>query len=153
MDKYLLGLKIKENRKRVGLNQLELGKMIGKTNGAIKAYENGRAEPSLNTLEKLAAIFNITLFDLLDVDNNYQDNRTFERYKALNPMLKYVIESLINSEFLKEAQTEYKITETDSQLTPAQQEELEELRQAMIKENQAKSLQSMEKKKIEKNIG
>lgn len=150
MDKYLLGLKIRENRKKMGLSQQKLGLKINKTGGEIKAYENGIAEPSLNVLEDLAKIFNMTLIDLLDIDNSYLNNRMFEKYKKLNPVSRYMIDTLIDLEFLKEAQAEYKTTETNSQLTPAQQKEFEELSQAVNRENQAKSLQIMEKKKLKK---
>ena len=58
--------KLKELRKIHGLTQTELGNKIGTTKSTISMYENGLHEPDLETLRKLADIFNVSVDLLLD---------------------------------------------------------------------------------------
>ena len=48
------GAKIKEIRKQKGLTQKQLGDLCGMADSAIRRYENGNANPSLRTLQRLA---------------------------------------------------------------------------------------------------
>lgn len=53
--------RIEELRKKAGLSQTELGKKIHLSQKAISRYENGSAEPDLNTIKKIATLFNVTI--------------------------------------------------------------------------------------------
>lgn len=53
--------RIVDLRKRRKLSQQELAKAIGISREALSGYEQGRREPSLDTLEKLADYFGVSL--------------------------------------------------------------------------------------------
>ena len=48
------GNKIKEFRIKKGLTQKELGNLCGMADSAIRRYENGKANPKMETLQKIA---------------------------------------------------------------------------------------------------
>lgn len=65
------GLKIKEIRKKKGLTQRQLGEKCGMYESQIRKYENGKANPKLETLQKIADALETPLIlfvedDLLD---------------------------------------------------------------------------------------
>jgi transcriptional regulator with XRE-family HTH domain len=60
-----LATKVRELRKARGIGQIELAKEIGLDQNAISLIENGRANPTLTTLEFLADAFDVTLIELL----------------------------------------------------------------------------------------
>lgn len=64
IDYEKIGLKIKENRKKFKLTQQELGDKIGKTKSSIQKYEKGLTQIPNDVLEKLAKVFQMTIFDL-----------------------------------------------------------------------------------------
>jgi transcriptional regulator with XRE-family HTH domain len=55
-------------RKRAGLTQAALAEQLGVNRPVIGAYEEGRAEPRLQTLKHLAHFFKVSVDDLLDKD-------------------------------------------------------------------------------------
>lgn len=57
--------RIEELRKKAGLNQTELGKILHLSQKAISRYESGSAEPDLSTIKKIATFFNVTIDYLL----------------------------------------------------------------------------------------
>ncbi|RDW17598.1 hypothetical protein CWR48_13860 [Oceanobacillus arenosus] len=62
MNKYV-GSKIKEYRKKIKMNQTELGKKLGVNQNTISGYENGEWEVSYENLHKLASLFDIKIND------------------------------------------------------------------------------------------
>lgn len=68
MDEKELGIyignKIREYRKRAGLNQGELAKKVGLKNNTISAYERGISTPRQNKLFELSQVFGCTVDDL-----------------------------------------------------------------------------------------
>ena len=67
MKKY--GKTIARLRKEKGLTQEQLGKMLNVSYQAISKWENDLAEPSLETIEKLAEIFDISLAEFFNLSN------------------------------------------------------------------------------------
>ena len=65
MNDYRFGNYIYELRKRAGLSQSELGARIGVSNKAVSKWENGKAKPETETLRKLAALFQVSVEELL----------------------------------------------------------------------------------------
>lgn len=65
IDYKKIGLKIKENRKKLKLTQKELGEKIGKTESSIQKYEKGLTQIPNDVLEKLADVFQMSVFELL----------------------------------------------------------------------------------------
>ncbi len=47
------GSLVRDARRRAGMSQLELGRRAGVTQSVVSAYESGRRQPSLPTLERL----------------------------------------------------------------------------------------------------
>lgn len=60
-----IGEKIKALRQKKGLTQKQLGDLCGMADSAIRRYENGRANPKLQTLRKIAEALNVTLSELV----------------------------------------------------------------------------------------
>ena len=59
MDKTTIGERIKYERQRLDLSQLELGKLVGVSKQCISGWETGRTTPDSITLNKIAKIFNL----------------------------------------------------------------------------------------------
>ena len=63
-------MRIKEQRKALGISQTKLGEFCGVTKGTISQYENGKREPDLTTLKKIAAALHCTVDYLLGIDDD-----------------------------------------------------------------------------------
>lgn len=68
-----INLKLKELRQEKGLTQKELAKQIDTTNKNIWAYENIGVIPPVETLIKLADIFDCSLQYLIGLTEEYDD--------------------------------------------------------------------------------
>ena len=66
--------RLKEARIAAGLNQKELGALIGVTGNAVSNYENGTSSPNDKILLKI--------FDALNVDPNFLFQDSFAKEKA-----------------------------------------------------------------------
>lgn len=64
--------KLKQLRLEHGLTQSELAKEFNVTQNAIFNWENGKREPNLEMVTKIANYFNTTLAFLLDGNDNYK---------------------------------------------------------------------------------
>ena len=56
---------IKKYRLQAGMKQIELCNILGISQGALSGWENGRYEPDIKSLNKMAEHFNITVDELL----------------------------------------------------------------------------------------
>ncbi|MDB5054998.1 MAG: Xre family transcriptional regulator [Bacilli bacterium] len=65
-------------RDKVGLTQEELSKRLGMARTTYQGYENGKREPDLNTLEKIAKFYDITVDDLLGREKKDAVDRLIE---------------------------------------------------------------------------
>ena len=63
-------MKIKEIRENLGLSQKELAKLLGVSPSNVYNYENKRTEPSVDMLKKLSTILDVSVDELLGLDNN-----------------------------------------------------------------------------------
>jgi len=73
----MIAKNIKHLRKLQGLTQGEFADKIGINRPAVGSYEEGRAEPKITTLQKIALLFNVSLDALISEDlseHNSQDN-------------------------------------------------------------------------------
>lgn len=66
----MFGKKLRELREHKGLSQEELGKVLNKTKNNISQYETGKREPDLDTLNKIADFFNVSVDYLLGRTEN-----------------------------------------------------------------------------------
>lgn len=62
------GTKIKEIRKQKGLTQKQLGDLCGMADSAIRRYENGNANPKIETLQKIADALGCDILDLMEIE-------------------------------------------------------------------------------------
>ncbi len=69
---------LKELRKLAGMTQEEVAAQVGLTRQAVSSYESGRTEPDLQTLGRLAEVYNTDLSGIL-----YGSSRGQRRQRAL----------------------------------------------------------------------
>ena len=65
MNDISFGNRLYELRKRAGLTQAELARMVGVTNKAVSKWETGSAKPGFDTAHRLADALNVTIGDLI----------------------------------------------------------------------------------------
>lgn len=92
--KELLGLKIKELRKRRHYTQEQLAEILNLDFGYISKLEVGRNFPAIGTLEKIAAALNVELYELFQFTN--EKNADFKKeinqiYDKLNKEKQYTL--------------------------------------------------------------
>lgn len=58
--------RIKLERKKLGLSQTELGRLIGVSQSAVGMYEQNRRSPDTETLLKLAKVFDVSVDYLIN---------------------------------------------------------------------------------------
>lgn len=93
--------KLKEYRKRLGLTQEEVAKILGLTTQTYQNYELGRRQPDNATLLKMADFYNITLDEMFDRKNNQFVNLNFlsdEERNIINALKQLNRENLIKVE-------------------------------------------------------
>ena len=65
MNDYQFGNYVFALRSRAGLSQSELARKLGVTNKAVSKWEVGKAKPGMETIRKLAALFQVSVDELL----------------------------------------------------------------------------------------
>ena len=64
---------LKRARVRMGKSRIEVAKAVGISNAALSNYETGYREPDLDTLCALARYYELTLDELVNVNNEQQE--------------------------------------------------------------------------------
>lgn len=72
MKDYKFGTRIYNLRKGKGLSQTELGDLVGVSNKAVSKWENGEAKPAVSQLLKLSKVFEISIDDIIDIQEKSQ---------------------------------------------------------------------------------
>lgn len=67
MNDYKFGEYIYKLRTEAGLSQIQLAEKLGVSDKAVSKWETGKAKPQVNTLRKLATIFNVSIETLFDM--------------------------------------------------------------------------------------
>jgi len=80
------GARLKELRAHAGLTQEDLAERLGKSRETVQKMETGRHAAPLPDLFRLAAVFQITIADLLDIAD--QPSRDTEHRRALRTHIK-----------------------------------------------------------------
>ncbi len=70
----IIGENIKRIRTEKKLTQKQLGDLCGMADSAIRRYELGKANPKIETVEKIAKAMNVEIFDLMEVPFESFDN-------------------------------------------------------------------------------
>ena len=76
MKKQTLGMMISSLRKDKGMTQLELAEKMGVTDKAVSKWERDLSMPDLNSIPKLAEIFEISVDDLMQMKTDTTENRS-----------------------------------------------------------------------------
>ncbi|EAF9608482.1 helix-turn-helix transcriptional regulator [Listeria monocytogenes] len=66
----MFGDRLKQLRKNNNKTQEDISKILGVSRGAYSHIENGRNEPDMETIVKLASIFGVSTDYLLGINNN-----------------------------------------------------------------------------------
>lgn len=83
--------RIKELRTKKGLSQAQLANKLGISNQIISFYENNKREPKIETWQKLANFFNVSIPYLQGIDNKPSSGYSKEYiYKCLDDAYKKV---------------------------------------------------------------
>lgn len=67
MKKETMGMMIAAKRKELGMTQLELAEQMGVTDKAVSKWERDLSYPDINSLPKLAEVFDMSVDDLMQV--------------------------------------------------------------------------------------
>lgn len=99
------GSKIKEIRQQKGLTQKQLGDLCGMADSAIRRYENGNANPKIETLQKIATALDepLSIFlddELFDASTDDKDLGTDHVSEILNKRMQKIAQNtdLTNTE-------------------------------------------------------
>ena len=76
MKKQTLGMMISTLRKEKGMTQLELAEKMGVTDKAVSKWERDLSFPDINSIPKLAEIFEISVDELTQVKTETKENIT-----------------------------------------------------------------------------
>ena len=74
MKKQTLGMMISTLRKEKGMTQLELAEKMGVTDKAVAKWERDLSFPDINSIPKLAEIFEISVDELMQVKTETKEN-------------------------------------------------------------------------------
>ncbi len=96
----LLGKRIKELRKSLGITQIELAEKVDVDPKYVSRIETGISNPSLKTVEKISEIMNVDVARLFKPDEINEKNKIISK-----------ITERLHSTSLKNAQTIYEISE------------------------------------------
>lgn len=96
-------------RQTAGLSQQALAKKFNLSQQTIYKYENGIAEPNLDTLKQLSKFFNVSIDYLVEDDDSiviqpYSQSSNFtsdeieliRKYRLLHPSVRHAVCSFIN---------------------------------------------------------
>ena len=74
MKKQTLGMMISSLRKEKGMTQLELAEKMGVTGKAVSKWERDLSFPDINSIPKLAEVFEVSVDELMQVKTETKDN-------------------------------------------------------------------------------
>lgn len=86
----MLGDKVRNYRKAIGLSLREFSELSGVGRTTISEIENNKSNPSMETIEKIAKALNVPISNLLDEKDDFiskSAEEIREEYKALIPKI------------------------------------------------------------------
>ena len=83
MKKQTFGTMIAAMRKENGMTQLELAEKMGVTDKAVSKWERDLSFPDINSIPKLAAIFNVTVDELMQVKADTKENAEYNKISEI----------------------------------------------------------------------
>ena len=88
------GTRIKELRKQKGLTQKQLGELCGMYESQIRKYENGNANPKIETLQKIAFALGVPITELINCSYDIVDGKEVKVFDLTDMSLPQVIEAV-----------------------------------------------------------
>lgn len=76
-----IGDRIKDSRKKAGISQAELARLVGRSQSAVAEWETGGTEPRRNIVEKIAAVLDVSPL-WLEVGGVVEAGRLYEPYSG-----------------------------------------------------------------------
>ena len=74
MKKQTLGMMISSLRKEKGMTQAELAEKMGVTDKAVSKWERDLSFPDINSIPKLAEVFEVSVDELMQVKTETKEN-------------------------------------------------------------------------------
>ncbi len=74
-----IGKNIRSFRKAKNMSQKEVISAISMEGAQYSRIENGKTEPSISTLERIAKALGVSIIDLLSLDKNSEDIESYDR--------------------------------------------------------------------------
>ena len=91
MKKQSFGAMIAAMRKEQGMTQLELAEKMGVTDKAVSKWERDLSFPDVNSIPRLAEIFDVTVDEIMQVKSGSKENGKANRIsKIVDIVLKYI---------------------------------------------------------------
>ena len=82
MKTLKIGERISQFRREKGLTQLELAQTLGVSNQAVSKWESAQCCPDISLLPDIAALFHISIDELLGAEEKYSFERTYFNLKS-----------------------------------------------------------------------
>ncbi|MDD6466662.1 MAG: helix-turn-helix transcriptional regulator [Erysipelotrichaceae bacterium] len=83
MNKQTFGNTIARLRKENGMTQLELAEKMGVTDKAVSKWERDLSYPDINSIAKLAEIFNVSVDELMQTKTDGNRNKVVNQIYAI----------------------------------------------------------------------
>ena len=83
MKKQSFGAVIAAMRKEQGMTQLELAEKMGVTDKAVSKWERDLSFPDVDSIPRLAEIFDVTVDELMQVKSDSKENRKVNRISEI----------------------------------------------------------------------
>ena len=80
MNDYRFADYLYEKRRQAGLSQRQVAALLGMSDKAVSKWETGRAKPTTNALRKLAALYEVSVEELI---NSREENRSVKITKIV----------------------------------------------------------------------
>ena len=90
MKKKTLGMMIASLRKEKGMTQLELADKMGVTDKAVSKWERDISCPDVNTIPKLAEVFEISVDELMQIRDGSQNETKKDVTSLIHMILKAI---------------------------------------------------------------
>jgi Predicted transcriptional regulators len=99
----MFGDKLKEARKAMKLNQVELGNRLGVGNTTISNWEKGIAKPDIDTLEKICSTLTVSpnyFFKKLDsLAMTLKEQDLLKKYRELSSTGREMVDMVLDKEY------------------------------------------------------
>ena len=88
MKKQTLGMMISSLRKAKGMTQLELAEKMGVTDKAVSKWERDLSYPDINTIPKLADLFDTSVDELMQGQTVMKENKKNRKSDIVDTVLR-----------------------------------------------------------------